>query len=309
MSDEDLFIATHSTEYSYNNYVKMIEKGHKGSWLIRYNINKHQIEQITIPLIGNSLPEMDLDPDRGKLIATGFSGSFLCWDTYHKKITFAGYPPNGWIWWRRASLLDGNTGKFWSTDDSNEEHNFISFDPELNMFERYDLSVPPSPFTGMNERLRSYTKSRAMDGAYYCISRTNGVMFRFKPEIPSVETVGVNWDKGRYTSTMAMDHTGRYIYFMPGGLKGQNADEYGPIVQYDVETGTKKVLAWLVDYYYEKYGYWIGGTYGMEISNDGSFLVIVMNGAFWFRDAQGKYPYGNPSLFVVHIPEEERPLD
>jgi len=57
----------------------------------------------------------------------------------------------------------------------------------------------------------------------------------------------------------------------------------------------------------KKYGYWIGGTYGMEISNDGSF--IVMNGAFKFREGEGDYPYGNPSLFVVHIPESERPLD
>ena len=86
----------------------------------------------------------------------------------------------------------------------------------------------------------------------------------------------------------------------------QNANEYGPIVQYDVATGSKKVIAWLADYYYEKYGYWVGGTYGMEISNDGSFLVICMNGAFVTRDDENGSPYGNPSLFVVHIPEEER---
>ena len=64
-----------------------------------------------------------------------------------------------------------------------------------------------------------------------------------------------------------------------------------------------------MDYYYDKYGYWIGGTYGMEISNDGSFLVIVMNGAFKFREAAGEEAYGNPSLFIVYIPEDERPLD
>ena len=41
--------------------------------------------------------------------------------------------------------------------------------------------------------------------------------------------------------------------------------------------------------------------------NDGSFLLIVMNGAFKFREGDGDFPYGNPSLFVVTIPESERP--
>ena len=54
------------------------------------------------------------------------------------------------------------------------------------------------------------------------------------------------------------------------------------------------------------YGYWVGGTYGMEISDDGSYLVICMNGGFVTRDDENGSPYGNPSLFVVHIPEEER---
>jgi len=63
-----------------------------------------------------------------------------------------------------------------------------------------------------------------------------------------------------------------------------------------------------VDYYYEKYAYWVGGTYGMEISADDSFLVIIMNGAFRIRDDLHDYPYETPSIFVVHIPESERPL-
>jgi len=34
-----------------------------------------------------------------------------------------------------------------------------------------------------------------------------------------------------------------------------------------------------------------------------------MNSAFKFREGEGDYPYGNPSLFVVHIPESERQDD
>ena len=131
-------------------------------------------------------------------------------------------------------------------------------------------------------------------------------MFKFFPEKPSVEPVGVNWDRGRYTSSIAMDPAGRYLYYMPGDLRLYNADTYGPIVQYDVKTGKKKVIAWLVDYYYEKYGYWVGGTYGLETSRDGSSLIIIMNGAFRMRNDLQDNPYEYPSVFIVEIPREER---
>ena len=45
--------------------------------------------------------------------------------------------------------------------------------------------------------------------------------------------------------------------------------------------------------------------YILEITKDDSALVICMNGSFQGRDKH----FGKPSLFVVNIPEEERPLD
>jgi len=305
MPDGTLWAATHYGVYPDSSWWA---NGYRGSWLLSYNIYTHEAKNWGTPLVGNMLPEFNLDPERGRLFGMGANMTCLCWDTINKKVRYAGYPPHGWLWWQRACLLDKETGKFWSSDRSDNTSRFLSFDPEFNKYERYDLSPPKNPFSGSVGQLRAYTETRAMNGSFYCISQ-NGTMFRFWPEKPSVELVGVNWDRGRYTSTTAIDHTGRYIYYMPGGMKMQNANEYGPLVQYDVKTGKKKVLAWLVDYYYKKYGYWIGGTYGMEISIDGSFLVIVMNGAFVTRDDEKGAPYGNPSLFVVSIPEEERSLE
>ena len=281
--------------------------GYRGSWLLSYNIYTHEKKNWGVQLIGNMLPEFNLDPKRGRLFGMGANYTCLCWDTINKQVRYAGYPPKSWLWWQRACLLEEETGKFWSSDMSDNKRRFISFDPEYNKFERYELSPPANPYTNAIGQLRAYTEKRAFDSAFYCVSQ-NGAFFKFRPEIPETKIIGVNWDKGRYTSTMAIDPTGRYIYFMPGGTKGQNANEFGPLLQYDVKTGKKKVLAWLVDYYYNKYGYWCGGTYGMEISNDGSFLVIVMNGAMVNRDKNGS-TYGKPSLFVVAIPEEERPQD
>jgi hypothetical protein len=78
---------------------------------------------------------------------------------------------------------------------------------------------------------------------------------------------------------------------------------YAPIIQYDVKTQKKKVLCWLQEYYLEKYGYWMDNCFGMNISNDGSFLVFNVNGEFQGRST----PFGHPSLMVVEIPKEERP--
>jgi hypothetical protein len=137
-----------------------------------------------------------------------------------------------------------------------------------------------------------------MDGWYYW-ANWNGTLFKFKPEgpggNPQVELVGTTWDKGRDTLQMALDPTGRYVYYYPKGD--------APIVQYDVKTGKRKALCFLQDYYFEKYGYFMGEVYGMNISNDGSFLVCCMNGEFCGRNNS----FGHPALLVVEIPEEERP--
>jgi hypothetical protein len=305
MPDGTLWASTHYGVYPDSSW---FANGFRGSWLLSYNINTHEAKNWGVPLAGTNLPESCLDPKRGKYVATGSFATFLCWDTINKRVSYAGCPPKGWIWWERAMLLDEVTGKFWSSDMSDKEYRFLSFDPEFNKFERYELSPSENPFSHTKGQLRSYTERRAQDGAFYCISQ-DGALFRFRPEKPAVEPVGVNWDKGRYTSTTALDPTGRYFYYLPGGTKMQNDNEYGPVVQFDVKTGKKKVMAWLDDYYYEKYGYWLGGTYGMEISKDGSFLVIVMNGAFVNRENEKWSPYGDPSLFVVRIPPEERPVE
>ncbi|MFC1692908.1 hypothetical protein ACFL1R_05345 [Candidatus Latescibacterota bacterium] len=253
-----------------------------------------------MPLIGNMLPCFNLDTRRGRLLGTGANYTVLCWDCINKRVRYAGYPPHGWIWWRRAMLCDLETGRFWTTDNSDDNHRFMSFDPEFNRFERYDVTTPENPYKDKSAQLRGYTDYPAMDGYYYCCSY-NGAFFRFKPEGsngPVVEPLGVSWNEGMDVLQMMVSPGGRYVYYYPRGYPA-------PLVQYDVKTAKKKVLCWLHDYYFEKYGYWIGSSYGMEISKDGSFIVVCMNGAFQGRNVN----YGHPSLFVIYIPEEERPDD
>jgi hypothetical protein len=82
-----------------------------------------------------------------------------------------------------------------------------------------------------------------------------------------------------------------------------------PIIQYDTQTGIKKVLAFLHPYYYDKYGYTNGGTFSIALDTEGSRLFVLMNGGF--IDLQAQTPesagvFGHCSVLLVHIPESER---
>ena len=120
--------------------------GYRGSWLFSYNIYTHEAKNCGVPLIGEMLPSFNVDSRRGRLVGTGANLKVLCWDCINKKVRYGGYPPNGWEWWRRAMLCDVETGKFWTTDNSDGEHHFMSFDPEFNKFEKYDVTTTVHPY-------------------------------------------------------------------------------------------------------------------------------------------------------------------
>ncbi len=272
--------------------------GFRGSWLLSYNINSHEAKNWGNPMIPSNLPCFKVDTRRGRLVGTGSFQTVLCWDTIEKEVRYAGCPPSGWVWWERSMLLDEETGKFWSVDNKDEKrYRFLSFDPELNKFKRYEVNPPKNPYSNETSLTRGHTERPAMDGWFYWAT-WNGTLFKFKPEGPKgpqVELVGTTWDKDRDTLQMALDPTGRYVYYYPKGD--------APIVQYDVKTGKRKALCWLQDYFFDTYGYFMGEVYGMSISADGSFLVCLMNGEFSGKGSA----FGHPALLVVDIPKEERP--
>lgn len=273
--------------------------GYRGSWLFSYNTKTGEGKNWGVRLIGNAMPCFEVDTRRGIFLGTGYNLTMLCWDCVEKRVRFAGYPPNGWQWWRRAMLCDEETGKFWGMDGSEEPYHIMSFDPELNRFERYDLLVPDNPLTGKAGKLRGCTTRPDTDGRYYWAT-WNGTFFRFKPEGkegPEIEPLGVTWDEGRDTLQLGMGPAGRYVYYQPKGYPS-------PLVQYDTKTGKKKAIGFLQDYFFEKYGYWLGSqVYGMDVSDDGSFAVVLMNGTFSGRNRS----FGHPALAVISIPKEERP--
>ncbi len=296
MQDGTLWAATHRGPQPTEEWY---EAGYRGSWLLSYNIQTVEAKNWGVPLKRQEMPEHTLDSKRGLFMATGSSRrTFLVWDVHENKARFDGTPPEGWDWNARSMLLDKETGILWGMDSSESPNRFMSFDPQELEFRRHDVEVPENPVTGGTGILRGHTNRPAKDGWYYWAT-LRGAFFRFRPDHdngPEIEVLGTTWDRGRDVLQMALCPAGRYVYYQP---KGRPA----PLVQYDVKTGRKKAIAFLQDYYRDKYGYNIGEqVYGMEISNDGSFVVIVENGTF-----PGNF--GHPALAVIEIPESERPLD
>lgn len=294
MPDGTLWAATHRgpepTEEWY-------AAGYRGAWLLSYNIHTGEAENHGVPLVGQELPSHVLDSERGIFLATGhLSTTMLCWDVNERRVRFAGSPPYGWRWQARSMFLDTETGHFWGVDSSEEPYRFLSYDPELNRFKRHEAVVPANPASGQVRVNRLHPTPRREGGWYYNV--IGGTLIRFRPDWengPEVEVVGVT---GGDTVQTATCPAGRYIYWVP------RRDDTMVVMQYDTATGRKKALGFLRDHVRSRYGYQCGNAvYGMNISDCGAFLVVLDDGGF------GRHFGGHPALFIIEIPETERPLE
>ncbi len=150
--------------------------------------------------------------------------------------------------------------------------------------------------------MRAGTERADGRGDYYIVC--NGKLARVDLEAGEVEPIGPVWDEGEYTTAVEISPGGRYLYAIPGSHG--TAWQFGaPVVQYDLKTGRRKVLAFLGPYYRERYGYYVGGSYCVELSPDGRRLFFGMNG----NDEEGGQAFGLPASMLLHIPESERADD
>lgn len=273
----------------------------KGGHLLTYNVFTGETVYHGTPFIGDSWPYHVTDTQTGVFMAVGAEGYFMAYDVRKRKLLYGGMPPDGIRWNVRATLLDERTGVLYTTDTSSPENVFACYNQRSNSFRRLACKVPPSPVSGKAAPLRAYTEIRTPDNLFYCMDSA-GTMFRFYPDEERTELIGINWDKaGVYTTSLDISPKFRYVYYVPAA-HGEAWKLGAPVVQYDTKTNRRKVIAFLEKFYFETYGYCLGGTFGIELSEDGSLLVIHMNGGFGSEAAR----YEHPAIFAVHIPESER---
>ncbi len=273
----------------------------KGGHLLTYNVFTGETVYHGAPFLGDSWPYHVTDTQTGIFMAIGAEGYFMSYDVKARRLLYGGMPPLGIRWNLRATLLDERTGMLYSSDLNSKENQFVSYDQRTNGFTRLSCAVPPNPVTGKATQLRAYTEERTPDDVFYCMDWA-GTFFKFYPDTQRTELIGVNWgESGVYTTSLDISPRYRYVYYVPGS-HGECWKHGAPVVQYDTKTGRKKVLAFLENVSFAKYGYTIAGTYGIELSEDGSLLVIQTNGGFGSQEGR----FEHPAIFAVHIPAGER---
>jgi hypothetical protein len=292
-SDGWLYFATHrgSTRVTTDTY------HFTGDWILRTQPESGRTEIVARgPVPKHSIPTSVLDPDR--LIfyggtAAGDPGdnsvAFFAYDARSHKVLHTA--PRGPY---RYLMFAKSTGRVYYVHEDGGQ--LMRYDPSSG--------TPPVPIPG-TIGIRAATRE-TRDGFVYTVSTSgDGTLWRFNTRTEQIEPVGRAAVGGEdYVTTIDADPSGRYLYYAPGAHGGSEKDGT-PIVQFDVKTRTKKVIAFLHPFYLQKYGYVPLGTFSSALSPEGDRLYVSWNGSRR-GGARGGYEWDTVALTVIHIPESER---
>ena len=292
-SDGWLYYATHRGSPAAANDANH----YKGDWIFRTNPETGKSEVVVHgPVPKHSIPNSVLDTER--LIFYGATAAgpdspiqeiqFFAYDVKNRKLLYSG--SNGPA---RYMILAKSTGKLYCVP-GNSDGELMRYDPAKN-------EAPVA--IGQTMGVRAATEETA-DGLVYAVStgqRTGDAsLWRFNTRTEKAEEIGsIAVGTQAYVASLDIDATGRYLYYVPGA-HGSGPNDGSPLVQYDVKSGTKKVIAFLHPYYQEKYGFTPKGTYSTAISPEGDKVYITWN------VSRGTRAWDCCGLAVVHIPASER---
>jgi hypothetical protein len=270
---------------------------YKGDWIFRTNPKTRQSEIVVHgPVPKHSIPNSVLDPQRMIFYGATAAGpdspqqeiQFFAYDVKNRSLLYSG--SNGPA---RYMILAKSTGRVYYVPGNT--------DGELRRFDPTQKSPPRK--IGQTIGLRAAT-AETDDGFVYTVSTgqrsADATLWQFNTKTEQAKQIGsVAVGTESYVASLDVGPTGRYVYYVPGAHGGGHRDG-SPLVQYDVRTGTKKVIAFLHPFYEEKYGIIPKGTYSTAISADGSKVFITWN------ISRGTRAWDCCGLAVVHIPEAER---
>lgn len=281
-----------------------LERAQHGGALLVYNVFTGDATHVDTPVLGEAYPMHATDIARGVFHGIGLLGGYLAYDLKTSQLIYGGPLPGDVRWGPRATLVDPKTGCCYGSDPATRR--IVKFDPAEARFAATDAYVPTYPAIGKHDEpvIRSYTRRRLPDGSFVAHT-TTGMMFKFYPDEQRTAVIGPNWAEGGYCTAMAMSRDGRYIYYTVG-LHTEVFDSGTPIIQFDTQTYTRKVLAFVQPFYRAKCNYTFGTSYSITLDADDANLLIVWNGAFTKRGREAEAAMGEPVLMYVEIPPSER---
>ena len=262
--------------------------GYKGDWILRTHPQSGKTEVVVaFPLDKHALPMSVLDPERMIFYGGTAPGKdaaiqevcFFAYDLRNKKMLFtSGGGPE------RCTILSASTGKlYWDGK---------MYDPAVD----YKMGESAAP------RVRSATRETPQ-GVVYGTSDRSAEIWAFDVKTEKVVSLGSGAvGKQEYITSMDADPTGRYLYYVAGAHGGTAADGT-PVVQFDVRTKKRKVIAFLHPFYASTYGYTLDGTFSSALDPKGETLYVTWNG---MRKGQPK-GWESCAFTAIHIPASERP--
>ena len=296
-SDGWLYFSTHrgSTRAS------TPENGFTGSWILRCHPEDGRGEVVAhAPLPDQCLPTGELDPQRMIFYAGTADGDrdkkgvkFLAYDTAKKRVLYSDdHGPY------RAMIFAASTGKVYFHREGGRGITapLARFDPEN----------PEQPAV-IDARLGLRAATReSRDGKVYTVDGDHLWEFDTKSETAR-ELGGLTVGEQDYITSIDLDpKTERYLYFVAGSHGGSYRDG-SPLVQYDIENRTRKVIAFLHPFCEKQFGFVAMGTYATAVSPGGDKVYITWHGNRGGPDPRRKkLSFNTCALTVVHIPASER---
>jgi hypothetical protein len=167
--------------------------------------------------------------------------------------------------------------------------------------------APTKSSFGDSPGMRSSTRE-SKDGYIYGAAHKTSQLFRYSTKRDELKLLGPTWLTGEYTTVMLLSPDERFLYYLPGAHGGAFRNGT-PVVQYELATGRRKVLAFLAETIEREFGYVPAGTYGAKLSAEGDVLYVNFNG----HAADAVRPshmrpngFGLCAFAAIHIPASER---
>jgi hypothetical protein len=294
-SDGWLYFSTHRGSTT----VTSDANHYQGDWIIRCDPKSGKSEVVARgPVPKHCIPCSVLDPER--LIFYGGTApgtdakdkgvQFFAYDVKNRKLLYSGPagPP-------RYIIFAKSTGKIYYVPLKEDMVGpLMRYDP--------DKGGPPEKI-GAELGLRAATQETPQ-GFVYTVSKGGkgggSILYSFNTKTEQVQKLGPAAVGGaHYITTIDADPTGRYLYYIPGAHGGSDKDG-SAVVQFDIKTRQRKVIAFLHPYFKDKYGATLVGTFSSAVDPAGDKLYITWN------VNRGGRAWDCCALTVIHIPESER---
>ena len=196
----------------------------------------------------------------------------------------------------------GLNGNFALANDGsiyfNGKDDIWKYDPQKKDIAPIGKALPGS--SGMRSSTREST-----DGHIYGNSMDTNQLFRFTPATHEFKQLGHEFLSGNYTTVCVLSPDERFLYYMPGAHGGAR-DIGTPVLQYEIATGQRKVIAFMREAFEKLHSYVPSGSYGVKMSADGSTLYVNFNGSHVPVPQRHQLAFGLTSFAAIHIPESER---